>query len=62
MIRCTLRQPIVFPEIINLIFGGRNTLRDYSQSDYHLIHLADNHRSYLIYFQVCNMLKTKNSA
>ena len=29
----------------------------YSQSDCHLICLADIQRSYLIYFQMCNMLK-----
>ena len=56
-IRLTLRHCIVSPEIINLFFGGKNTLRDYSQSDYHLIYPSDIHRSYLIYFQVCNMLK-----
>ena len=37
--------------------GGKNNLHSYSQSDFHLIHLADIRRSYLIYFQVCNMLK-----
>ena len=32
-------------------------LHGYSQSNHHLIHLADIHISDLIYFQVCNMLK-----
>ena len=32
-------------------------LHDYSQSHFHLIHLADIDRAYLIYFQACNMLK-----
>ena len=37
--------------------GGKNTLHGYSQSNYHSIHLADIHQSYLVYFQVFNMLK-----
>ena len=36
---------------------GRNTLHGYSQSDHHLTCVADIHRSDLIYFQVCHMLK-----
>ena len=56
-IRLTLRERIVSPEIINLNFGGKNTLHCYSVSHYHLIHLADIQRSYLICFQVCNILK-----
>ena len=39
-----------------LFLGGKNTLYGYSQSNYHPIHRADIHRSYLVYFQVCNML------
>ena len=31
-----------------LFLLGKNTLHGYSQLDYHLIHLADNHRYYLI--------------
>ena len=53
----TLRHRIVSPEIINLIFGDKSTCCGYSQSDYYLIHLADNYRSYLISFQGCSMLK-----
>ena len=30
--------------------GGGDAPYGYSQSDYHLIHLTDIHRSYLIYF------------
>ena len=40
---------------INLNFffggGGKNTPNGYSESDDHLIHLADIHRFYLIYFE-----------
>ena len=31
---------------------GKNTFRDYSQSDFYLTDLADIYRSYLIHFQV----------
>ena len=37
--------------------GSKNTLCCHSQPDYHLTHLTGIHRSYLIYFQVYNMLK-----
>ena len=47
-IRLPLRQCIISPE---------TTLHGYSQLDYHVIHQTDIHKSYLIYFQVCNMLK-----
>ena len=35
----------------------KKTPHDFSQSNYHLIHLADIQREYLIYFQVFNMPK-----
>ena len=38
-------------------FLGENNLHGYSQSNFHPIPLADIHRSYLVYFQVCNMIK-----
>ena len=37
--------------------GANNSLHGYSQSDYHLISLADIAKFYLIYFQVYIMLK-----
>ena len=54
----SLQHRVVSPEIINLIFEDKNTLRGYSQSDYHLIHWDDIHWYYLISFQVFNMLKS----
>ena len=33
----------------------------YSQADGHPIHLVDIHQSYLIYFQLFNMLKVKHN-
>ena len=55
-IHLTFLQAIVSFEIINLIFGGYKTLQGCCQSNNHLIHQANNHRAYSIYFQVCNML------
>ena len=55
-IRIALWHHIVSPEII-YVFWHKNALHGYSQSDYHLIYQSDIHRSYLIYFQVCNMLR-----
>lgn len=40
-----------------LIQSGKNILCGYSQTDYHLIYLANIHRSSLIYFRMFNMLK-----
>ena len=37
-------------------FWGKNIFRGYSQLDYHLIHLTDIRKPYLISFQVCNVL------
>ena len=53
----TLRHRIVSPENNTLILGAKNILCGYSQSNYHLIHLDDTHMSYLIYFQLRNILK-----
>ena len=41
--------------------GASNFFRGYSKSNYHLIHTADIHQSYLIYLQVFNMLKILNN-
>lgn len=40
-----------------LFLGSKNTHNFYFESDFYLIHLLEIHRSYLIYFQRCNMLK-----
>ena len=56
-IRLTFRQHIVSPEIINMFWEEKKTLHCYSQSNDHPIHLADIYRPYLVYFQMCNVLK-----
>ena len=50
---CNIILTFVFLEIMNLLFsfwGDKYTDHKYSQSDYHLIHLANIHSSFLIYF------------
>lgn len=60
---CNIILTFVFLEIMNLLFsfwGDKYTDHKYSQSDDHLIHLANIHSSFLIYFSCAQF--GKNSA